>query len=108
MQRKGFLKLFAVAAVPPAVQLAFPWAAAAANADRVSYGGLLYRAGGNGKILTSADGGASWTLHSDLGDIYRVTRLVVDRTNSLRARVEYAARTFTLTLGPDERSWLTT
>ena len=108
MQRTGFLKLLAVGAVPPAVRLAFPGAAAAANADPVSYGGLLYRAGGNGKILTSADGGTSWTLQSDLGDIYRVTRLVVDRTKSLCARVEYGSRTFTLTLGSDKKSWLTT
>jgi hypothetical protein len=69
---------------------------------------VLYRAGGNGRILTSADGGVSWTLHSDLGDIYSVSRLAVDRSNRLRATVDYGTRGFVLTLGPDSRSWLTT
>jgi hypothetical protein len=109
MQRKGFLKLISVTALAPAVRLAFPWAAAAANGDRVSYGGLLYRAGGKGKILTSADGGEIWTLHSDLGDMYSVSRLSVDRNlRLLRANLDYGSRSFTLTLGPDKRSWLTT
>ena len=107
MHRNGFLKLAAVSVVVPAVRLAFPWAAAAANGDRVSYGGLLYRTGGKGVILKSADDGATWTLHSDLGDIYSISRLSVAR-NRLRANVEYDARSFTLTLGPDKRSWLTT
>jgi hypothetical protein len=107
MQRKGFLKLVAGAVVVPGVRLAFPWAAAAATAAPVSYGGLLYRAGGRGKIQKSADGGASWTLHSDLGDIYSLTKLSVV-SNRLRAGVDYAGRGFTLTLGADKRSWLTT
>ena len=108
MQRRGFLRLAAAAVLASAVRLASPLAAAAAKSDGVSYGGLLYRTGGNGKILKSADGGASWTLHSDLGDIYSVSRLSVDRKNRLRASVDYGAHSFTLTLGPDQRSWLTT
>jgi hypothetical protein len=107
MERSRFLKLASVAILAPAVRLAFPWAAAAGNGDRVSYGGLLYRAGGNGKILTSADGGSTWTLHSDLGDIYSVSKLYV-RSNRLRATVAYGGRTFTLTMGHDKRAWFTT
>jgi hypothetical protein len=105
MQRRRFLKLMSLAILAPAVRLPFPLAATAANVDCVSYGGLLYRAGGKGKILTSADRGATWTLHSDLGDIYSVSRLSVDRNDRLRGTVDYGTFSFTLSLGPDKRSW---
>ena len=108
MQRRGFLKLAAASVVVSAARLAFPWAAAPAKAVGVSYGGVLYRPGGNGRIMTSADGGLSWTLHSDLGDIYSVSRLAMDRSSRLRATVDFGTRGFMLTLGPDRRSWLTT
>ena len=109
MQRRGFLKVASVAVLAPAVRLAFPGSAAAAPPDRaVSYDGLLYRAGGLGRILKSADSGASWTVHSDLGDVYSVSRLSVDRKDGLLATVDYGTRAFTLSLGPDKRSWLTT
>ncbi len=107
MERRTFLKLASLAVAGVAGRLAFPWAAAAATAD-VSYGGSLYRAGGAGKILTSADGGRSWALHSDLGDMYSITKLGVDRGGSrLRLTVGYAGHTFALVLAPDKRSWLT-
>lgn len=107
MERRSFLKLAAVTIGATAGRLAFPWAAAAARGD-VSYGGLLYRAGGAGKILTSADDGTSWALHSDLGDMYSVTKLAVDRRSSrLSLTVGYDAYTFPLVLGPDKRAWLT-
>jgi hypothetical protein len=108
MQRSKFLKVAALSIGAPAVRLAFPWAAAAANAQAVSYGGLLYRAGGKGKIQTSADGGASWTLHSDLGDMYSVASVALDRrTGRPRLTVEYVRKNFALVLAPDKRAWLT-
>lgn len=107
MQRSRFLRLAAAAVAVPAVRLAFPWAAAAANGGAVSFGGLLYRPGGRGKIEKSADGGATWTLHSDLGDIYTVTKLSIERGKRLRADVDYLSRGFPLTLAADKRSWLT-
>jgi hypothetical protein len=107
MQRQTFLKLASSAIVVEAGRLAFPWAAAAASRN-VSYAGLLYRAGGAGKIQTSADGGWSWVLHSDLGDMYSITDLAVDRRSSrLVLTVAYAGRKFLLVLAPDKRSWLT-
>jgi hypothetical protein len=108
MQRRTFLKVAGSATVAGASRLAFPWAAAAAS-GYVSYAGSLYRAGGAGKIETSADSGRTWTLHSDLGDMYSITNLAVDRRNTrLSLTVGYAGRTFPLVLAQDKRSWLTT
>jgi hypothetical protein len=107
MERRTFLKLAASTIVAAAGKLAFPWAAAAASRD-ISYAGSLYRAGGAGKIQTSTDGGLSWVLHSDLGDMYSITKLAVDRlSNRLRLTVGYAGSTFPLVLASDKRSWFT-
>jgi hypothetical protein len=107
MERRAFLKLASSAVVVTAGRLAFPWAAAAAS-RYVSYAGSLYRAGGAGKIETSADSGRTWTLHSDLGGMYSITNLAVDRRNTrLDLTVGYAGRTFPLVLAQDKRSWLT-
>jgi len=108
MKRRRFLKLVSLAIGGASVRLAFPWAAAEAAVKSVAYAGLLYRAQGRGRISTSADGGATWRLHSDLGDIYSVSKLAVDRRNRLRATVAYSGRTFGLVLAPNMRSWLTT
>jgi hypothetical protein len=105
MRRRTFLKLAASATVATAWRFAFPWAAAAAT-RYVSYAGSLYRAGGAGKIQTSADGGRTWRLHSDLGDMYSIKRLAVDRRNRLGLTVGYAGYTFPLVLAQDKRSWL--
>lgn len=107
MQRRTFLKVSAVAVAGLAGRLAFPWAAAAAGGD-VSYGGVLYRAGSAGEVMTSTDGGATWSLHSDLGNIYSITKLAVERGGKrLRLTVGYGGHTFALALAPDARSWLT-
>ena len=106
MERRTFLKLAASTIVVEAGRLAFPFAAAAGSRN-VSYGGSLYRTGGAGKIQTSADGGWTWVLHSDLGDMYSIKNLAVDKTNRLGLTVGYAGRTFPLVLAPDKRSWLT-
>jgi hypothetical protein len=108
MQRRAFLKIAGSTTVAAACRLAFPWAAAAAT-RYVSYAGSLYRAGGAGKVETSVDSGRTWTLHSDLGDIYSITNLAVDRRNtSLGLTVAYAGRSFPLVLAQDKRSWLLT
>jgi hypothetical protein len=107
MERRTFLKLAGVTVITTAGRVAFPWAAAAAP-KYVSYAGSLYRAGGAGKIQTSTDSGQTWVLHSDLGDMYSVTNLAVDRrTDRLGLTVGYAGRTFPLVLASDKRSWLT-
>jgi hypothetical protein len=107
MERLTFLKVAGSATVAAASQVAFPWAAAAAT-RYVSFSGSLYRAGGAGKIETSADNGRTWTLHSDLGDMYSITNLGVDGSNTrLGLTVGYAGRTFPLVLAQDKRSWLT-
>jgi hypothetical protein len=105
MQRRTFLKLAATTTVAAGARVAFPFAAVAAN-QPVSYAGLLWRAGGAGKVQTSSDGGRTWTLHSDLGDIYSITNLAVDHKR-LTVSVGYAGRTFPLVLGQNKRSWLT-
>lgn len=107
MERRTFLKVSVVTAAAGAGRLAFPWAASAAGGD-VSYDGLLYRAGGAGKVLTSDDRGTSWSLHSDLGDMYSITKLAVDRrSRRLQLTVDYGGYPFVLFLASDERSWLT-
>ncbi len=107
MERRTFLKLASSATVVAAGRLAFPWAAAAAS-RYVSYAGSLYRAGGAGKIETSTDAGRSWVLHSDLGDMYSIKNLAVDRRSTrLDLTVGYAGYTFPLVLAQDKRSWLT-
>jgi hypothetical protein len=108
MQRRSFLKLASMAAVGLFAHLAFPWTAAAAKPRIVSYAGSLYRAGGKGKIMASANGGATWRLHSDLGDLYTITGLAVDRANRLRLSVDFGGRPFRLRLAPDQQRWLTT
>ena len=107
MERRAFLKIAAVTTVTTAAgRFAFPWAAAAAT-RYVSFGGSLYRAGGEGKIETSTDKGRTWILHSDLGDMYSVNNLAVDSRNThLNLTVGYAGRTFPLVLAQDKRSWL--
>jgi hypothetical protein len=105
MQRRTFLKLAATTTVAAGARIAFPWAAAAAT-QTVSYAGLLWRAGGSGKIQTSADVGRTWTLQSDLGDMYSIKSLAV-RSGRLNLSVGFAGRTFPLVLGQDKRSWLT-
>jgi hypothetical protein len=107
MQRRTFLKLAGVTVITAAGRVAFPFAAPAAT-KYVSYAGSLYRAGGAGKIQTSTDGGRSWVLHSDLGDMYSIANMAVDRrTDRLGLTVGYAGRTFPLVLASDKRSWLT-
>jgi len=105
MQRRTFLKLAATTTVAAGARVAFPWAAAAAN-QPVPYAGSLWRAAGGGKIETSADAGRTWTLHSNLGDMYSIKSLAV-RSGRLNLSVGYAGRSFPLVLGQDKRSWLT-
>jgi hypothetical protein len=105
MQRRTFLKLAATTTFAAGARVAFPWAAAAAN-QPVSYAGALWRAGSAGKIETSADAGKTWTLHSNLGDMFSIKSLAV-RGGRLNLSVGYAGRTFPLFLGQDKRSWLT-
>lgn len=108
MERRTFVKLSASTTAAAAWRFAFPWAAAAAS-PYVSYAGSLWRAGAAGRIETSADGGRSWSLHSDLGDIYSVTNLAVDRQSKrLGLTVGYNGYTFPLVLAQDKRSWLLT
>jgi len=105
MQRSAFLKLAATTTFAAGTRLAFPWAAAAANRE-VRYRGSLYRAGGNGRIETSADGGFTWKLHSNLGKMNSIKSLAV-RGGRLHVSVAYAGHTFPLVLAQDKRSWLT-
>ena len=105
MQRGTFLKLAASTTFAAGARLAFPWAAAAAN-QPVRYAGLLWRAGGAGKIQTSANGGRTWKLHSDLGHTNSIKKLAVNH-NRLHLTVGYAGHTFPLVLARDKRSWLT-
>jgi len=81
--------------------------AAAGSTKPVSYGGLLYRTDGSGKVFVSSNGGTTWTLQTDLGGKCSVTKLAVDRSNRLNATVGFASWTFGLVLAPDLKSWRT-
>lgn len=105
MQRRTFLKLAASTTFAAGARFAFPWAAAAAT-HRASYRGLLWRAGGRGKIETSADTGLTWKLHTDLGDMYAIKKLAV-HNKRLHVTVGYAGHSFSLVLAQDKRSWHT-
>jgi len=105
MHRSAFLKVAASTAVAAGARVAFPWAAEAATAP-VSYAGRLWRAGGHGKVQTSANGGRTWKLHSNLGGMYSIKGLDV-RSGRLHLSVGYAGRTFSLVLARDKRSWVT-
>jgi hypothetical protein len=108
MLRRDFLKLLGFASAGTVVAMAIPVAAWSAASPMVRAGGLLYRSDGTGKIAVSADEGTTWALHSDLGDDYSVSRLIVYGTDRLHAMVDYGAWNFDLKLAPDLRSWLTT
>lgn len=108
MLRRDFLKLLGLASAGTAMALAIPVAAWSAASPIVSMGGLQYRSDGTGKIAVSADEGATWALHSDLGDDFSVSRLIVYGTDRLHAMVDYGAWNFNLVLAPDRRQWLTT
>ena len=108
MLRRDFLKLLGLATAGTAVALAVPVAAWSAASPIVSMGGLMYRSDGTGRISVSADQGETWALHSDLGDDYAVTRLIVYGTDRLQAMVDYKAWDFNLLLAPDRQTWLTT
>jgi hypothetical protein len=108
MHRRRFLKLLGLASTAAAARLPFlAGFTAAATTKTVSYGGRLYRNDGSGKVYVSANGGASWTLQTDLGRKYSVTKLVVDRANRLIASVGFGSWSFDLVLAPDLKAWRT-
>jgi hypothetical protein len=113
MRRRSFLKL--VGWTSAWVALAGPSAVAAATSAAAQTGSatvnaasssVRYRAEG-GRIYVSSNDGQSWTLHTDLGPMYRVDNVGAGRSGSIQATVDYAGRPFTLRLAPDLRWWLT-
>jgi hypothetical protein len=80
---------------------------AAATPKTISYAGRLYRIDGSGKVYVSGNGGTSWTLQTDLGRKYSVTRLVVDPADRLTASVGFDSWSFSLVLAPDLKAWRT-
>jgi hypothetical protein len=113
MRRRSFLKLigwtsaWAALAGPSVVSAATNAAAQTGSATvNATSSSVRYRAQG-GKIYVSSNNGESWTLHSDLGSMYRVDKVGASRSGSIQATVDYAGRPFTLRLAPDLRWWLT-
>jgi hypothetical protein len=105
MNRRTFLKLSSLSLGATAVALGVPFASAGAASNPVIFGGLTYRTDGGGRIVTSADGGLTWALHSDLG--VKVYRLQVTRRNRLQATMKFSGRRFGLVLAPDQKRWMT-
>lgn len=115
MRRRTFLKLVGLtsgAAVLPVTGLVASGASAPATSSRTALVGpsqpsaLRYR-GSGGRILVSANGGRTWTVHTHLGPEYDVERLVTDGAGGAQATVGFGGRTFALILAPNLRSWLT-
>jgi hypothetical protein len=108
MHRRNFLKLVGLATAGAVVRVPFGSALVqAAAAKPVSSGGLMYKTDGKGRIFVSATSGKSWTLHSNIGEIYS-TALATDKAGRLLATVGYLGRSFGLVLGSNSREWLTT
>jgi hypothetical protein len=105
MNRRTFLKLSSLSVGAAAVGLTIPFASAGAASTVVAFNGLTYRTDGGGRIVSSADGGLTWSLHSDLG--VKVYRLQVTRRNQLKATMKFAGRKFGLVLAPDQKRWMT-
>jgi hypothetical protein len=107
MHRRKFLKLLGLATIGATARLPFLAGLAAAAMKTVSFGGQLYRTDGSGKVYVSANGGTTWSLQTDLGGKYSVSKLAVDRRSRLNATVGFGSWTFGLVLAPDLKSWRT-
>jgi hypothetical protein len=112
MRRRSFLKLigwtsaWAALAGPSAVSAATTAAAQTGSATVNTPSRVRYKAEG-GRIYVSSNNGGTWTMHTNLGSMYRVDGIGVDKTGTVQATVDYAGRPFTLRLTPDLRWWLT-
>jgi hypothetical protein len=112
MRRRAFLKLVGLAGVASTAPLqALAGIVEAGGGKRsvataVPYDSLLYAPGGDGRILVSADGGRTWSLHANFGPACAVDSLSV-AGGRLVAAASYERRGFPLYLGNDRRTWLT-
>ena len=70
MDRRDFLRLATFAATAAVIRVPLFAGAAEAAAKPVSANGLLYKTDGTGKIFVSATNGKTWTLHSNLVDLF--------------------------------------
>jgi hypothetical protein len=112
VRRRSFLKVVGLASLGASL----PWAASAVSAARRSSGAIaapaaapirqLYR-GLGGAIYASSNAGRSWKLHTYLGPEFDVTHVRTDDAGGTRLRVAYRGQSFSLTLAPNLRSWLT-
>jgi len=108
MHRRDFMRLVGVAAAGALVRIPFLPAAVQAAAKPVLAGGLLYKTDGSGKIFVSSTNGKTWVLHSNLGSMYAVKGLAVDKNGRLLATIGYLGRSFGLMLATNNRLWRTT
>ena len=108
MRRRRFLKLVGLTSLAAVIRVPFAAPLAAAPLRLVLYEGLHYRGDAAGYIYTSGDGGNTWAVHTNLGPMFSVDRLAVDRRSRLRAIIGYSGRSFDLQLAANRRSWLST
>jgi hypothetical protein len=113
MRRRSFLKLigwtsaWAALAGPGAVSAATGTTARTGSATiAASSSNVRYRAEG-GRIYVTPNNGRTWTLHTNLGSMFRVDSIGADKSGTVEATIDYAGRPFTLRLAPDLRWWLT-
>jgi hypothetical protein len=111
MRRRAFLKLVGLAGLASTMPLQVLARVVDAGGGRSSspavlYDSHLYALGGNGRILVSADGGGTWSLHASFGPTCDVRSLAVD-AGRLVAGASYARQGFPLYLSDDRRKWLT-
>ena len=108
MRRRRFLKLVGLTSLAAVIRVPFDAPIAAAPLRVVAYEGRHYRGDAAGYIYVSSDGGYTWTVHTNLGPMFSIDRLAVDRRSRLRAIVGYSGRSFDLQLAANRRSWLST
>lgn len=105
MNRRQFLyttALVSVAALLQGSRLAGRTDPRPAEAD---FQGRRYRGGIDGKIYTSLDQGKTWTIHANLGSMYRIMAFDHARGNKLACTIGFDGLRFQLVLAANGKAW---
>jgi hypothetical protein len=106
MNRRDFLKAGWLLSVALLVQFS-PLGSFALRPVEVESQDRRYRGTADGKILTSADKGKTWQLHTNFGADFPITGLSTNHLGQLRAQLEFAEYPFELALAQNSKTWKT-